>query len=185
MTLAIPDLYPWAAPRVCGPAPTAGSSSLLLLLGCSNSRVYGSPMRVDRKPRCSCTVSRKCPFGDKDYRYLVAANIGAVIMPWVNFYQQSAVADNKLRTAEYRSARDTGLGAVATQMVIAAALVAACRYHRQDGGRLRAATRPRMQCRRLEVVRPARRRRRNRGSERDPGRARRAPRRAEKPSQKQ
>jgi hypothetical protein len=43
------------------------------------------------------------------------------------------------------------------------------------GGRLRAATPPRMQCPRLEVVRPARRR----------GRARRALRRAEKPSQKE
>lgn len=65
------------------------------------------------------------PFGDKDYRYLVAANIGAVIMPWMIFYQQSAVADKKLRPADYRSARwDTGLGAVATQMVMAAVLVA-------------------------------------------------------------
>ncbi|MGE0072923.1 MAG: NRAMP family divalent metal transporter, partial [Thiomonas sp.] len=33
------------------------------------------------------------PLRNPDYWYLVAANIGAVIMPWMVFYQQSAVAD--------------------------------------------------------------------------------------------
>lgn len=60
------------------------------------------------------------------YWYLVAANIGAVIMPWMVFYQQSAVTDKKLRPADYRSARwDTALGAVLTQVVMAAVLVVA------------------------------------------------------------
>ena len=36
------------------------------------------------------------PLKDSAYLYLVAANIGAVIMPWMIFYQQSAVADKKL-----------------------------------------------------------------------------------------
>ena len=31
-------------------------------------------------------------FGDRDYRYLAAANIGSVVMPWMIFYQQSAIA---------------------------------------------------------------------------------------------
>ncbi len=66
------------------------------------------------------------PLGNKDYLYLVAANIGAVIMPWMIFYQQSAVADKKLRPEHYRDARwDTALGAVITQLVMAAILVAA------------------------------------------------------------
>ncbi|MGO8868551.1 MAG: NRAMP family divalent metal transporter [Alphaproteobacteria bacterium] len=66
------------------------------------------------------------PLENKDYLYLVAANIGAVIMPWMIFYQQSAVADKKLRPEHYRDARwDTAIGAVITQLVMAAILVAA------------------------------------------------------------
>ena len=66
------------------------------------------------------------PLENRDYLYLVAANIGAVIMPWMIFYQQSAVADKKLRPEHYRDARwDTALGAVITQLVMAAVLVAA------------------------------------------------------------
>lgn len=65
------------------------------------------------------------PLGDKDYIYLVAANIGAVIMPWMIFYQQSAVADKKLRPEHYKDARwDTALGAIVTQLIMAAVLVA-------------------------------------------------------------
>jgi Mn2+/Fe2+ NRAMP family transporter len=66
------------------------------------------------------------PLRDNRYVYLVAANIGAVIMPWMVFYQQSAVADKKLRPEHYSYARwDTALGAVVTQAVMAAVLVAA------------------------------------------------------------
>ncbi|MFI5024989.1 MAG: NRAMP family divalent metal transporter [Alphaproteobacteria bacterium] len=66
------------------------------------------------------------PLENRDYLYLVAANIGAVIMPWMIFYQQSAVADKKLRPEHYRDARwDTAIGAVITQLVMAAVLVAA------------------------------------------------------------
>ncbi|MBV8593553.1 MAG: divalent metal cation transporter [Caulobacteraceae bacterium] len=70
--------------------------------------------------------SVRIPFADRAYLYLVAANIGAVIMPWMVFYQQSAVADKKLRPEHYHAARlDTALGAVVTQLVMAAVLVAA------------------------------------------------------------
>ena len=68
---------------------------------------------------------RHLPLHDKDYLYLVAANIGAVLMPWMIFYQQSAVADKRLRPEHYKDARwDTALGAVMTQLVMAAVLVA-------------------------------------------------------------
>jgi NRAMP (natural resistance-associated macrophage protein)-like metal ion transporter len=60
------------------------------------------------------------------YLYLVAANIGAVIMPWMVFYQQSAVVEKKLRIEDMPAARlDTALGAVVTQVIMAAVLVAA------------------------------------------------------------
>ncbi len=65
------------------------------------------------------------PLHDPHYMYLVAANIGAVIMPWMIFYQQSAVADKGLHPEHYRNARwDTALGAVLTQIVMAAVLIA-------------------------------------------------------------
>jgi Mn2+/Fe2+ NRAMP family transporter len=65
------------------------------------------------------------PFANKDYVYLAAANIGAVIMPWMVFYQQSAVADKGLRPEHLTVARwDTAVGAVVTQLIMAAVLVA-------------------------------------------------------------
>ena len=70
--------------------------------------------------------SVEIPFADKRYLYLVAANIGAVIMPWMVFYQQSAVADKRLKPEHFNAARwDTALGALLTQLVMAAVLVAA------------------------------------------------------------
>jgi Mn2+/Fe2+ NRAMP family transporter len=70
--------------------------------------------------------SVRIPFSDKGYMYLVAANIGAVIMPWMVFYQQSAVADKRLRPEHIGAARlDTAIGAVVTQLVMAAVLVSA------------------------------------------------------------
>ena len=66
------------------------------------------------------------PLGNPDYLYLVAANIGAVIMPWMIFYQQSAIADKRLGPEHFNAARwDTAIGAVITQLVMAAVLVAA------------------------------------------------------------
>ena len=66
------------------------------------------------------------PLANGRYMYLVAANIGAVIMPWMIFYQQSAVADKKLRPEHYSLARlDTALGSVLAQAVMAAVLIAA------------------------------------------------------------
>ncbi len=65
------------------------------------------------------------PIGHTSYLYLVAANIGAVIMPWMIFYQQSAVTDKGLRPEHYQHARwDTAIGAVVTQLIMAAVLIA-------------------------------------------------------------
>ncbi|HEX2941494.1 MAG TPA: divalent metal cation transporter, partial [Rhodopila sp.] len=45
------------------------------------------------------------PFHNRDYLYLCAANIGAVVMPWMVFYQQSAVADKRLKPEHLTAAR--------------------------------------------------------------------------------
>lgn len=64
------------------------------------------------------------PFKDTNYLYLAAANVGAVIMPWMVFYQQSAVVEKGLTLADLRAARmDTAVGAVVTQVIMAAVLV--------------------------------------------------------------
>jgi len=76
-------------------------------------------------PRALLHGSLQIPFGNKDYLYLAAANIGSVVMPWMIFYQQSAIADKQLRPEHYPAARwDTALGAVVTQLVMAAVLIA-------------------------------------------------------------
>ena len=65
------------------------------------------------------------PIADPRYMLLVSANIGAVIMPWMVFYQQSAVVEKGLTPADLPAARaDTALGSVVTQLIMVAVLVA-------------------------------------------------------------
>ena len=67
---------------------------------------------------------------DGKFLTLLAANVGAVIMPWMVFFQQEAVIDKGRRRAPnvrgaLRAARlDTALGAVVTQVVMVAVVVA-------------------------------------------------------------
>jgi NRAMP (natural resistance-associated macrophage protein)-like metal ion transporter len=64
------------------------------------------------------------PLGDRDYLLLIASNIGAVIMPWMIFYQQSATVDKGLKLRDLNFARiDTAFGAVATQVIMIAIVV--------------------------------------------------------------
>jgi Mn2+/Fe2+ NRAMP family transporter len=66
------------------------------------------------------------PISNSNYLYLAAANVGAVVMPWMVFYQQSAVVDKGLQPQDLPAARlDTALGAVITQLIMCAILVAA------------------------------------------------------------
>lgn len=64
------------------------------------------------------------PFTNPTYLYLTAANIGAVIMPWMIFYQQSAVIDKRLKVTDLKAERwDTVIGAIVTQLIMAAVLM--------------------------------------------------------------
>jgi Mn2+/Fe2+ NRAMP family transporter len=64
------------------------------------------------------------PLGDRSYLLLVAGNIGAVIMPWMIFYQQSATVDKGLKVRDLNLSRiDTGIGAVATQLIMIAIVI--------------------------------------------------------------
>lgn len=65
------------------------------------------------------------PWSMPNYRYMVAANIGAVLMPWMVFFQQSSVVEKGLTKDDLRVARwDTLAGSIATQVIMAAVLVA-------------------------------------------------------------
>jgi Mn2+/Fe2+ NRAMP family transporter len=65
------------------------------------------------------------PLGDRSYLFLLAANVGAVIMPWMIFYQQGAVIDKKLSVGTIREARqDTAFGAFLTQLIMVMVVIA-------------------------------------------------------------
>src|SRR5271166_3741386 len=75
------------------------------------------------------------PITDPKYLLLASANIGAVIMPWMVFFQQSSVAEKGLTPADLPSARlDTAIGAVVTQLIMAAVLVAVAATLGKAGG---------------------------------------------------
>ena len=66
------------------------------------------------------------PFADRDYLYLLAANLGTCVIPWAIFYQQSASIDKGLTRAHLAGARiETLVGAALCQIITAAVLVAA------------------------------------------------------------
>jgi len=65
------------------------------------------------------------PLGNHDYMFLLAANVGAVIMPWMVFFQQGAVVDKGLRRTDLVVSRwDTLLGSVVTQIIMGAVVIA-------------------------------------------------------------
>jgi Mn2+/Fe2+ NRAMP family transporter len=66
------------------------------------------------------------PIGNRDFLFMVAAVIGATFNPWMIFYQQSATVDKRLDPSDIVHARwDTGVGAILTQCLTGAVLVAA------------------------------------------------------------
>lgn len=81
--------------------------------------------RAHPNPAAMLSGSLSISWKEPTYLYLVAANIGAVIMPWMVFYQQSAVIEKKLTINDLRAARwDTAFGAIVTQVIMVAVLIA-------------------------------------------------------------
>ena len=65
------------------------------------------------------------PLSHHSYVTLLAANIGAVIMPWMIFYQQGAVIDKGLTPADLPGERrDTAVGSLITQGIMIVVIVA-------------------------------------------------------------
>ncbi len=81
------------------------------------------------------TQSFSIPLNDPKYLYLASANIGAVIMPWMVFFQQSSVVEKKLSVSDLGAARlDTAVGALLTQLIMAAVLVGVAATLGKTGG---------------------------------------------------
>jgi Mn2+/Fe2+ NRAMP family transporter len=75
------------------------------------------------------------PLSNHAFLYIVAAVIGAVFNPWMIFYQQSAVVEKKLQPGDINVARlDTAFGAILTQCLTGAVLVAAASAAAADRG---------------------------------------------------
>ncbi|MHB1679903.1 MAG: NRAMP family divalent metal transporter [bacterium] len=64
------------------------------------------------------------PIFNKNYAFLIAANAGAVIMPWMIYYQQSATVDKNLCKKDVKLAEaDTLVGSIITQLLMIAVIV--------------------------------------------------------------
>lgn len=64
------------------------------------------------------------PFGNLNYWYLISATVGAVIMPWMIFYQQGAVVDKKMKKEDLKSGKiDTFIGSIVTQVIVIAVII--------------------------------------------------------------
>lgn len=74
------------------------------------------------------------PLGDREFAFMAAAIIGATFNPWMIFYQQSAIVEKTLEADDIRAARwDTAVGAVLTQCLTGAVLVAAAAVLTSEG----------------------------------------------------
>jgi len=63
-------------------------------------------------------------FKETNYEILLAGNIGAVVMPWMLYYQQSAVCERKIKRKDLQYERvDTLIGAVLAQLVMASMVI--------------------------------------------------------------
>jgi NRAMP (natural resistance-associated macrophage protein)-like metal ion transporter len=135
------------------PAPVSLALVVAVLLGIAFTRSYRSVERIAlfvgafelvfllvawlAHPSLGEIVagSVSIPLGDPKYLYLASANIGAVIMPWMVFFQQSSVVEKKLKAADIAAERiDTAIGALVTQIIMAAVLIATAATLGKSGG---------------------------------------------------
>jgi Mn2+/Fe2+ NRAMP family transporter len=95
-----------------------------LAIGAAELAFLVAMLMARPEPKALAEGLKSMPLGDSGYLLLVAANVGAVIMPWMIFYQQGAVVDKHLSVATIRQARhDTAAGAVLTQLIMIAVVV--------------------------------------------------------------
>ncbi|WP_066907060.1 NRAMP family divalent metal transporter [Mycobacterium interjectum] len=95
-----------------------------LVIGSAELAFLVAMLMARPEPKALVEGLKSMPLGNSSYLLLVAANVGAVIMPWMVFYQQGAVVDKHLSVATIREARhDTAAGAVLTQLIMISVVV--------------------------------------------------------------
>ncbi|WP_156690070.1 NRAMP family divalent metal transporter [Mycobacterium sp. Marseille-P9652] len=110
-----------------------------LVIGAAELAFLVAMVMARPEPKAFVEGLKSMPLGNSSYLLLVAANVGAVIMPWMVFYQQGAVVDKHLSVATIRAARhDTATGAVLTQLIMIAVVVTMAstvgKHNGPDGG---------------------------------------------------
>jgi Mn2+/Fe2+ NRAMP family transporter len=74
------------------------------------------------------------PLGERDYLYLLAANIGTSVIPWALYYQNAASREKRLSLGDRGTVRlETFLGALFCQIVTAALVIAGARLAGNGG----------------------------------------------------
>ena len=105
-----------------------------LVVGLFELVFIGLAIAAKPDPEAILRSFSQIPLGNGDFRVLIAANIGAVIMPWMIFYQQSAIVDKGVGWEHMRRSRiDTLIGAVVSQCVMGAILITAAATIGQSG----------------------------------------------------
>lgn len=90
-----------------------------VIIGLAELAFIGALFLVKPQPGDILTGLTTIPWRHSSYIYLVAANVGAVIMPWMIFYQQSAVVDKHLQPSSIKKAKhDTLIGTFLTQGIM-------------------------------------------------------------------
>jgi Mn2+/Fe2+ NRAMP family transporter len=97
---------------------------IALFIGLFELAFIGVALACHPSPAAMLAAVRSQEIHNPAYLFLIAGNVGAVIMPWMVFYQQSAVIDKGLNITHLKPARlDTAIGAVVTQVIMAAVLI--------------------------------------------------------------
>jgi Mn2+/Fe2+ NRAMP family transporter len=101
-----------------------------ILLGISGVLLFSYVLDVFLvKPNLSYLMQTSAPFHvymQPSFAFLVAANVGAVIMPWMLFYQTGAVVEKGLDRSHVRWERfETLVGAVVSELLMVAIVLVA------------------------------------------------------------
>ncbi len=74
------------------------------------------------------------PYGNKQFMYLAVANIGAVIMPWMIFYQAGASVEKRIGRSSIRTQKwETFIGALVSELIMVAIIIASFSLSAHEG----------------------------------------------------
>jgi Mn2+/Fe2+ NRAMP family transporter len=105
-----------------------------LLIGLFELAFFAVAWAAHPDPSTVMRQVSEIPLSNRNFLYFAAAIIGAVLNPWMVYYQQAVVSRKCLTAEECRvERRDTACGAVLTQLLTASVLVAAAATLSSEG----------------------------------------------------